>query len=181
MLGAAAGVTLALAARPVILFLAGEDFEPAIPVLQIQAAALPATFLVAVWATGLWAVRGQRLLAIANCVGVATAVTLSAIAGLTAGAQAVAAAMLVAEWLLAALYLAALVRERPGLRPVGPGRAEGRAGGGAGLRRLPAPDPRSRPRGLRRRRLRRRGPADAARCPRTRGWRSPPLRPRRQV
>ena len=46
-----------------------------------------------------------------------TAVTLSAIAGLTAGAQAVAAAMLVAEWLLAALYLAALVRQRPGLRP----------------------------------------------------------------
>ena len=117
VLGAAAGVTLALAARPVILFLAGADFEPAIPVLQIQAAALPATFLVAVWATGLWAVRGQRLLAIANCVGVATAVTLSAIAGLTAGAQAVAAAMLVAEWLLAALYLGALVRQRPGLRP----------------------------------------------------------------
>ncbi len=117
VLGAAAGVTLALAARPVILFLAGDDFEPAIPVLQIQAAALPATFLVAVWATGLWAVRGQRLLAIANCVGVATAVTLSAIAGLTAGAQAVAAAMLVAEWLLAALYLGALVRQRPGLRP----------------------------------------------------------------
>ena len=117
VLGAVAGLTLALAARPVVLLLAGEDFEPAIPVLQIQAAALPATFLVAVWATGLWAVRGQRRLAIANCLGVAIAVTLSVIASVTAGAQAVAAAMLVAEWLLAALYLAALVRERPGLRP----------------------------------------------------------------
>ena len=117
VLGTAAGLTLALAARPVVLFLAGGDFEPAIPVLQIQAAALPATFLVAVWATGLWAVRGQRLLAIANCVGVATAVTLSAIAASTTGAQGVAVAMLVAECLLAALYLAALVRQRPGLRP----------------------------------------------------------------
>jgi O-antigen/teichoic acid export membrane protein len=117
VLGTGAGLALALAARPVVLFLAGQDFEPAVPVLQIQAAALPATFLVSVWATGLWAIRGQRLLAIANCVGVATAVTLTAIAARSAGAEGVAVAMLVAEWLLAALYLAALVRQRPGLRP----------------------------------------------------------------
>ena len=161
VLGTAAGLTLALAARPVILFLAGQDFEPSIPVLQIQAAALPATFLVSVWATGLWAVRGQRRLAIANCVGVATAVTLSAIAGPTAGAQGVAVAMLVAEWLLAALYLIALVRQRPGLRPAARRRAQGRPGGGAGVRRLPAADPGSPARRLRSRRLRRRGPAAA--------------------
>ena len=117
VLGTAAGLALALAARPIVLFLAGQDFEPSIPVLQIQAAALPATFLVSVWATGLWAIRGQRLLAIANCAGVATAVTLAAIAGRTAGAEGVAVAMLVAEWLLAGLYLAAMVRQRPGLRP----------------------------------------------------------------
>ena len=142
VLGTVAGLALALAARPVVLFLAGEDFEPSIPVLQIQAAALPATFLVSVWATGLWAVRGQRLLAIANCVGVAAAVTLSAIAARTAGAEGVAVAMLVAEWLLAALYLGALVRQRPGLRPsarVVP-KVVLAAGLGSAAFLLPAPD-----------------------------------------
>lgn len=142
VLGTAAGLTLALAARPAILFLAGEEFEPSISVLQIQAAALPATFLVSVWATGLWAIRGQRLLAIANGVGVATAVTLSAIAGPTAGAKGVAGAMLVAEWLLAALYLVAMVRERPGLRPavrIVPKVALAAAVGSSALL-LPAPD-----------------------------------------
>ena len=154
VLGTAAGLTLALAARPVVLFLAGADFEPSIPVLQIQAAALPATFLVSVWATGLWAIRGQRRLAIANCVGVAAAVTLSAIAGRTAGAEGVAIAMLVAEWLLATLYLAALVRQRPGLRPAARVVPKVALAACAGSRRLPAPRAGPGPRRMRCRRLR---------------------------
>jgi len=117
ILGAGSALTLALAARPAIAFLAGPEFEPSVIVLQIQAAALPASFLVSVWATGLWALRGQRGLAIANAIGVTLAIALAAVAGPLAGARGVAMAMLAAEWVLAALYLVALIRLRSGLRP----------------------------------------------------------------
>jgi O-antigen/teichoic acid export membrane protein len=110
-------VCIVLGAQPAIDVIGGSDFDPAVPVLRIQGVAVAASFLVAVWATGLWATRGQRTLVVANLIGVAAAAGLTAALIPSEGAQGAAIAMTAAELLLVGCYAYALMRERPKLRP----------------------------------------------------------------
>ena len=117
ILGTWTALSVVLGAESAIAFVGGDEYEPAVEILRIQAVALGISFLVTVWATGLWAVRGQRELAWANLVGVASAVLLTASLIPRYGAEGAAVGMVIAEGVLAALYAFALVRGRPHLRP----------------------------------------------------------------
>jgi O-antigen/teichoic acid export membrane protein len=117
ILGAWTALCTILGAGPAIALVGGQDFEPAVEVLRVQGIALASSYLVAVWATGLWALREQRALAWANVVGVALAGGLTVALIPEWGALGAAIAMTVAEVLLAAMYAYALVRGRGYLRP----------------------------------------------------------------
>ena len=117
ILGAWTALCVVLGAGPATNLVGGSEFEPAEPVLRVQGVALAASFLVAVWATGLWALREQRALAWANAVGVGTAAGLTAALIPGYGAFGAAIAMTIAEALLAAIYAFVLMRGRPHLRP----------------------------------------------------------------
>lgn len=117
ILGAWTATCVVLGAGPAMAFVGGSEFEPAERVLRVQGIALASSYLVAVWATGLWALREQRALAWANVVGVATAAALTAALIPGHGALGAAIAMTIAEALLAAVYAFMLMRKRPELRP----------------------------------------------------------------
>ena len=117
ILGAWTGLMLAFGARPAIDVIAGSDFEPSIGVLRIQAGAMAVSYLVAVWATALWAMRRQKALAWANLVGVMVAGGLVGALVPRHGAEGAAVAMLAAELLLAGMYGYAVMHDRPDLRP----------------------------------------------------------------
>jgi O-antigen/teichoic acid export membrane protein len=116
VLGAAITVLLVVGARPLILFVGGEEFLPAVPVLQIQGASVWASFLFAAWAAGLLASNAQRSLATATVVGVAAVVALTAALAPTHGAEGTALAMTLSEGTLAAVTGVLLMRRRPDLR-----------------------------------------------------------------
>jgi O-antigen/teichoic acid export membrane protein len=117
ILGAWTALALAVGAEPVIDFIGGDDFAPAVPVLQIQGPALAATFLVALFGGTLWVVRLKRQLVIGNVAGVAAAIVLTGVLVPIADAKGAAIAMLGAETLLACWLGVALLRARPDLRP----------------------------------------------------------------
>lgn len=117
ILGAWTALALVVGAEPVIDFVGGADFAPAVPVLQIQGPALAATFLVALFGGTLWVVRAKRQLVTGNVVGVAAAIVLTGVLVPIADAEGAAIAMLCSETLLAAWLGVALLRTRPDLRP----------------------------------------------------------------
>jgi O-antigen/teichoic acid export membrane protein len=117
ILGAGTALVVSLGAGPAIDVLAGEEFEPAVPVLRIQGLALAATFFVALWGGTLWVVREKRSLVIANLAGVASAIVLTALLVPWREAEGAAIAMTCSEVLLAGWLGAALLRARPALRP----------------------------------------------------------------
>jgi O-antigen/teichoic acid export membrane protein len=117
ILGAWTALALAVGAEPVIDFIGGDDFSPAVPVLQIQGPALAATFLVALFGGTLWVVRLKRQLVIGNVAGVAAAIVLTGVLVPLADAKGAAIAMLGAETVLACWLGVALLRARPDLRP----------------------------------------------------------------
>jgi O-antigen/teichoic acid export membrane protein len=117
ILGAWTALALAGGAEPVIDFIGGGDFAPAVPVLQIQGLALAATFLVALFGGTLWVVRAKRALVFGNLGGVATAIILTGVLVPIAEAKGAAIAMTCAETLLATSLGIALLRSRPELRP----------------------------------------------------------------
>ena len=117
ILGVWAASCVVLGAEAAMAIVGGPEFEPAAAVLQVQGVALAWGFLVAVWATGLWALRDQRALAWANLVGVGLAIGLTAALIPRYGAMGAAVAMTIVEALLAAMYAYALMRNRPDLRP----------------------------------------------------------------
>ena len=84
--------------------------------LQIQGPAIIASFLVAVWAGGLYAVHAQRQLVIAGLVGIASVTVLTAILGSSQGARGAAIAMTASEILFAGVCGVLLMRTRPHLR-----------------------------------------------------------------
>jgi O-antigen/teichoic acid export membrane protein len=115
--GSWTAVCVVLGAGPAMDLVGGPGFEPAEQVLRVQGIALGASFLLSVWASGLWALREQRALAWTNAVGVVVAAALTAALIPAHGALGAAIAMTIAESLLAALYAFALMRGRPELRP----------------------------------------------------------------
>lgn len=102
ILGAWSALGLFVGADPVIQFVGGADFDPAVQVLQIQGIATAASFLFAVWAAGLWAVGAQRSLVLASSVGVVSVFVLTAVLAPSEGATGAAVAMTISEVLLAA-------------------------------------------------------------------------------
>jgi O-antigen/teichoic acid export membrane protein len=94
-------LALYVGAEPVIRFLGGSEFDSSVPVLQIQGVATAASFLFAVWASGLWAIGAQRSLVVASSIGVASVFVLTAILAPSHGAVGSAVAMTVSELLLA--------------------------------------------------------------------------------
>ena len=117
ILGAGTAFVLVVGAEPIIAFLGGADFAPAVPVLRIQGLALAATFGVTLFWYMLWAVRAKRQLVVGNLVGFGAAIVLTATLVPYAEAQGAALAMLIAESLLAVWLGIALLGHRPELRP----------------------------------------------------------------
>jgi O-antigen/teichoic acid export membrane protein len=112
ILGAWTALALFVGAEPVMQFIGGDEFDPAVKVLQIQGIATAASFLFAVWAAGLWATGAPRSLLIATVGGVVSVIILTAVLAPTEGAIGAAVAMTISETLLAALAGFLLMRER---------------------------------------------------------------------
>ena len=117
ILGIGAAFVLVAGAEPIVAFLGGAEFEPTVPVLQIQGFAIAATFLVTLFGYMLWVLRARRQLVVGNLIGLGAAVVLTATLIPAWEAKGAALAMLVAESLLAVLLGVALLRGRADLRP----------------------------------------------------------------
>jgi O-antigen/teichoic acid export membrane protein len=117
ILGIGAAFVLVAGAQPIVAFLGGAEFEPTVPVLQIQGLAIAATFIVTLFGYMLWVVRARRQLVIANLFGFCVAIVLTAALIPTWDAKGAALAMVIAESLLAAWLGFALLGRRVDLRP----------------------------------------------------------------
>ena len=117
ILGAWIALALAVGAEAVIDIIAGADFAPAVPVLQIQGLAIAATFFVALFGGTLWVVREKRQLVIGNVAGVLAAIVLTGVLVPVADAKGAAVAMVCAEALLALWLGTALLARHAELRP----------------------------------------------------------------
>ena len=95
-----------------IAIVAGPDFEPAVPVLQIQGAALVSSFLAITGGFVLISMRRHVALLVGNAVGLAAAVVLTTTLVREFGAEGAAWATLVAETLIVVLYGAVLLGRR---------------------------------------------------------------------
>jgi O-antigen/teichoic acid export membrane protein len=93
-----------LGAGVAIDIVAGADFEPAVPVLQIQAVALVAGFLAVTGAFALVSVHRHVALLLGNLVGLIASVVVTAILVPEFGAKGAAFATLAAEAAIAGLY-----------------------------------------------------------------------------
>lgn len=117
ILGAWAAISVLVGANAIMRFIGGSEFEPAALTLRIQGAALACSFLIAVWAAGLWALRRQRALAVANLVGVSLTVGLTLVLVPEHGAVGAAIATTVVELVVVTMYATLLTRSDEGLRP----------------------------------------------------------------
>ena len=117
IIGAWCAVSIIIGAEAIMRFIGGPEFLPAASVLRIQGVALVLSFLVAFWASGLWALRRQRALAWANLVSLGLAVLLTLLLVPSHGARGAAVAMVAVECVLAVVYAVALVRGQSELRP----------------------------------------------------------------
>jgi O-antigen/teichoic acid export membrane protein len=104
-------------AEPAIVFLGGEEYRGAAPVLQIQAVALIGVFLGQTWQLGLVSIRRQSALGWANGVALVLVVALGVVLVPAYGATGAAVAAVLAESALAVLLLFFLHRARPGAVP----------------------------------------------------------------
>ncbi len=117
ILGLWSMVCVLVGADAIMRFIGGSDFAPAAAVLRIQGVALACSFLIAVWAAGLWALRRQRALAFANLVGVSLTVGLTLALVPALGAEGGAVATTVVEFVVVAMYALLLTRGDPPLPP----------------------------------------------------------------
>ena len=115
--GVGVAVLLLVAAPFAIDVIAGDQFGPSVAVLRIQGLALIGTFLVATWGFALLSLRRHRALILANVAAMAVAAAATAALGPPLGAKGGAIATTITEWMLPVIYLVALVRARPDLRP----------------------------------------------------------------
>ena len=117
IVGIGTAFVIVAGADPIVAFLGGEDFEPAVPVLRIQGLAIAATFLVTLFGYMLWVVRARRHLVVGNLVGLGAAIILTASLIPPWEAKGAALAMVIAESALAAWLGIALLASRRDLRP----------------------------------------------------------------
>jgi len=112
MLGLGTAFVLVVGAKPIIAFIGGPEFAPAVPVLKIQGLAVALTFLVMLFAYMLWALRARRQLVVCNVAGVCAAVVLIAVLVPLREARGAAIAMLISEFFLASCLAVALLGRR---------------------------------------------------------------------
>jgi O-antigen/teichoic acid export membrane protein len=115
--GAGVALLLLVAAPFAIDVIAGDKFGPSVEVLRIQGLALIGTFLVATWGFALLSLRQHRALIYANIAAMAVAAIATAALAPPLGAEGGAIATTITEWMLPVIYLVAIVRARPDLRP----------------------------------------------------------------
>jgi O-antigen/teichoic acid export membrane protein len=115
--GVGVALVLIVVAPFAIDVIAGDKFGPSVPVLRIQGLALVGTFLVATWGFALLALRRHRDLILTNVAAMVIAAGATVALGPTLGAKGGAIATTITEWLLPLMYLVAILRVRPDLRP----------------------------------------------------------------
>ena len=101
----------------VISVIGGHKYAGAAPILQLQAFAMIASFLLAGWSYGLLSLHRHRALVATNLSALAVSVVLTLILAHADGARGAAIATLAGEGTLAVTSLVALVRGRPELAP----------------------------------------------------------------
>jgi O-antigen/teichoic acid export membrane protein len=106
-----------LGAPVAIDVVAGSDFDPAVPTLQIQGAAVFASFLLATWGFALISLHRHAALLLANAVALVLSVGFSLALVPEMGAKGAAVTTVIGETGLALAYIVALVRHSPELRP----------------------------------------------------------------
>ncbi len=109
----------ALAAPFAVRLIAGDDFDPSIPVLRIQAIALAANFVCVAASQGLLSHGRNRSILVANICGLSATLVLNTVLASKFGAKGAAIGTAAAAWLLAAALLTGLVRGHPELYAVG--------------------------------------------------------------
>jgi O-antigen/teichoic acid export membrane protein len=115
--GAYVTLSLVVAAPFVIEVIGGKSFDPAVPVLRLQAIALLGGFLAATWSYTLLSLRMHGALLRVTLVGLAASIALSAVLVPSLGAKGASIASAVCEFVVAGGYLLALVRRHAHLRP----------------------------------------------------------------
>jgi O-antigen/teichoic acid export membrane protein len=113
------GVALGLlgGAHFVVAVVGGGKFSAASSVLQIQAFALLASYVLAGWGFALVSLRLQTQMLVANLVALVVSVVLTIVLARGDGADGAALATVIAETTLACGYLLCLTRGRPQYRP----------------------------------------------------------------
>jgi O-antigen/teichoic acid export membrane protein len=117
ILGVAAAVALLGGAQFVIHVIAGPKYGASARVLQIQGAALIATFVLAGWGYALLAMKRYRGVLLANLVAFLVSCSATVLLASSHGAEGAAVATLCGETVLAVGSLLAVVRGHPELRP----------------------------------------------------------------
>jgi O-antigen/teichoic acid export membrane protein len=115
--GGTFAVAIALGARFGIDVVAGEEGRESVRVLQIMAASVMGTFLVAAWGFVLLSRERYRALVVANAAAFGLAVVASVVLVPELGADGAAGVTVVLELALAGMYGVAIARDLPGLRP----------------------------------------------------------------
>jgi O-antigen/teichoic acid export membrane protein len=110
IVGAGVALTLAAGARFSIDVVAGPGFGPAVPVLQIQAAAILGSFLAVAFAYVLLSLHRHTALLVSNCLGLVLSLVLTLALVPSLGAKGAAIATTVGEFALAVAYFVALRR-----------------------------------------------------------------------
>jgi O-antigen/teichoic acid export membrane protein len=115
--GLAAAIGLLAGARFVIDVVGGHGYRGAVGVLQIQAAALLASFVLAGWAYGVLSLRRHQRLLLASTAAFGVSCVLTVVLASVDGARGAAIATVAGETTLAIATLLSLVRGSPYLRP----------------------------------------------------------------
>ena len=117
IIGVAAAIGVVAGARFIIAVVAGPKYAAAAGALQIEGAALLASFVLAGWGFGLLSLHRHRTLLLANLGALAVSAALTLILARSHGARGAALASLCGETTLAVFYLIGLIRGSAQLRP----------------------------------------------------------------
>jgi O-antigen/teichoic acid export membrane protein len=115
--GAYVTLSLVVAAPFVIEVLGGKGFEPAVPVLRLQALALLGGFMAATWSYTLLSLREHGALLRVTLAALAVSIALSVALVPSLGAEGASIASAVSELAVAGGYLLALARGHANMRP----------------------------------------------------------------
>jgi O-antigen/teichoic acid export membrane protein len=106
------GLATIMGAEVAIDIVAGADFEPAVPTLQIQGVALAAGFLAVTGAFALVSLHRHVALLVGNLAGLATSIVVTAVLVPEMGSEGAAIATLAAECVIAGIYFLVLFGSR---------------------------------------------------------------------